>query len=296
MITRFAQVLKQPKPLTVLLAASSCFFLISLSGPIICGDPLAHHEQWIKLTKFSASFFAYALTMSWLGNNLFQGKKLFERSAMLACFGAIVDLIVIYGQALMSLHPHTDYHNTATLISRLAILPVTWLIIVTYAIVLKDKNTNPVLRSGLLWATSLVLIGCIPAILMLIPATATNTMSSHHPGIPFLGWSTIHGDLRIAHFVGVHALQVMPAVAWLATKCENHLTLQQQLRLVSNIGFLTLSLIILLTAQALLGESFFASNVLTLCAIALSSTILFILVKTMYFGFSPWVKPALFVD
>jgi hypothetical protein len=72
------------------------------------------------------------------------------------------------------------------------------------------------------------------------------------PGLPGTGWSTEHGDLRIPHFVGLHAVQALPLLALLLASLGVHPTARTRLVLVSSFSYAGLFAILL--AQALGGE------------------------------------------
>jgi hypothetical protein len=42
------------------------------------------------------------------------------------------------------------------------------------------------------------------------------------PGLPLVNWSTRYGDLRIAHFFGMHSLQILPLFGYYVAKNKNH--------------------------------------------------------------------------
>ncbi len=64
-------------------------------------------------------------------------------------------------------------------------------------------------------------------------------------GLPVLNWSTQHGDLRVAHFLGLHAMQILPLIAVMLLKTE------QQVIIASVVYFVLVSATMV---QAFLGR------------------------------------------
>ena len=90
------------------------------------------------------------------------------------------------------------------------------------------------------------------------------------PGLPLVGWSTEGGDLRVPHFVGLHAMQILPLVGWLLTRrtMRQRLSERGRLLLVWTTGLTYLGLVIILTWQALRGQSIIAPDATTWLALA----------------------------
>jgi hypothetical protein len=91
------------------------------------------------------------------------------------------------------------------------------------------------------------------------------------PGMPVTGWSTTGGDLRIPHFVGIHALQVLPLVALLLAAASRRVSrladagVRTRLVLVAGVAYAGLTTLV--TWQALRGQPLIHPDPLTLTAL-----------------------------
>lgn len=87
-------------------------------------------------------------------------------------------------------------------------------------------------------------------------------------GIPLLGWSTEHGDLRIPHFIGMHALQIIPlaliVIELLAHRVPTLRFVGVRVGLVWTAASVHLAVTALVTWQALRGQSIVQPDALSL--------------------------------
>jgi hypothetical protein len=90
-------------------------------------------------------------------------------------------------------------------------------------------------------------------------------------GLPILGWSTEGGDLRAGHFVGMHALQALPLLAFLLVLASRRFARlsdeQLRTRLVLTFAAVHAALTLLVIWQALRGQPLLSPDALTLSAL-----------------------------
>lgn len=90
------------------------------------------------------------------------------------------------------------------------------------------RQGDPLTAAGLRWGGALGLMLGSAATLAVTSALSSGAVDglghwvggerTDASGLPFFGWSTTGGDLRVPHFFATHLMQALPIVGWLADR------------------------------------------------------------------------------
>lgn len=269
----------------VLTALMGLFFIagIFLDSRYITGAP-----AWLKPSKFAISVVIYTFTLLWMMSFIQGRKRLVNILGWIVLTTFALEWFAIITQVFRGTTSHFNVQGSfnAALWSLMAISIMILFIttIVIAVLLLRQKFASPVFAWGLRLGLLITIIGLGEGYLMTSPtaqqmagwkAGEPVTIAGAHsvgvedggPGLPGLNWSTVGGDLRIGHFVGMHALQVLPFVAWFISR-RKKLSVRQQVQLVWTAGFGYLGLVALVTWQALRAQSIISPDSLTLSVFA----------------------------
>jgi hypothetical protein len=279
---KFNQLQTTHRPLfwsAVFTVAMGIFFLagIFLDARYITGAPI-----WMKPLKFAISTSVYSFTLLWM-LTLLQGHKTWVRIAgwittsMFALEFTALIVQVIRGT--------TSHFNSSSALNGaiystmgIAISLVFVAHIVTAVLFLRQRMTNPVLTWAVRFGLLICALGMAEATLMTAPTTAqmallqagqkvsiigahTVGLADGGAGLPVVGWSTLGGDLRIGHFVGMHALQVLPLLAFLLLRSSLPTFIQTRVIWIAAASYLGITALV--TGQALRGQPLLSPDALT---------------------------------
>ncbi|MEG9249818.1 hypothetical protein V6S67_17150 [Arthrobacter sp. Soc17.1.1.1] len=263
------------RPLLLLAALMALTGLVSLGGLVVDPREIVGAPAWAKPLKFSISFFLYALTLSWLIGQVRSKVRLAWWLGTLAAAAVLVEMVVIVGAVLADTTSHFNVTTplSAALWRVMAFsIVVLWLASLIVGVLLfRVRGADPARSTAVRAGVVIGLAGMALGFLMTAP-TATQLenwqgVSGAHTvgaadggaGLLLLGWSTVAGDLRVPHFVGMHALQLLPISAVLLELAARRVSALKdpsvRRGVVRVLAAFYTAVVALLTLQALAGQS-----------------------------------------
>jgi hypothetical protein len=242
-------------------------------------------NAWIKPAKFGLSSAVTCLSLAWIASYLRDWPRIRDWSGRVFAVSIAIEIVVIDLQAARGT---TSHFNMAGPIDRVAFITmgisiaILWLSMASMTYALMRQQVQPVswawaLRLGLLASV----VGAAGGGFMLrqtaeqkqnpeLKQFGSHTVGAPDggPGLPIANWSENHGDLRVAHFLGLHGVQIIPIIGLLLLR-RKRLSELQRTRLVWLASGTYVGCFALLAWQALRGQALLQPDQKTLMAASL---------------------------
>ncbi len=248
--------------------------VICLLGLIFDPTIVTNAPVWLKPLKFGISTFLFSLTVAYFIGQMQRLRGFASFLGKLIAAALVIEIVLIDMQAARHTTSHFNVADKfdgqvyAVMGISIAILyaGTALLFVLTCFSKFAGRGQALAIRLGLLIA----LFGMGTGVLMTLPTPqqlalaqksgALRRVGAHTVGapdggrsMPFTGWSADHGDLRIAHFLGLHAMQILLLGWWLTRRQWSH---RRQIRLILALAVSSTFAFAVVLLQALHGQPF----------------------------------------
>lgn len=213
----------------------------------------------IKPMKFALSIWIFSWTMALILNYVSDIRKV-KIYSWVAVISAGFEQIAITIQALRGELSHFNTSNMVgiivfSLMGVFILILTFWTIYITVVFARqKPSELKPAIRLS-------ILIGLIFFIIFSFFGGYISGLQGHTvggadggKGLWFLNWSTTYGDLRVAHFFGIHSLQIIPLFALFVNKNSSD---DQAIKFVKLFALVYVSFVMFTLYQGVVGMPFF---------------------------------------
>jgi hypothetical protein len=278
------------KPLTFVGLAMGVVLVIAAFGLVLDHQVITGAPAWLKPAKFAISIAIYSFTFLWLLTFVAGHRRLVRAVSWVTAGAFVVEMAIIAVAAGLGTTSHfnvsTPLHTAIWSVMAAAIVLAAVASLVVGVLLLRQRMPDAAFGWSLRFGVLVSFVGMGVAFFMTSP-TAQQLAAAHStgslpvagahsvgvpdggPGLPVLGWSTVGGDLRAPHFIGLHALQVLPLLGFLLARFgPAWLRPADRVALIWTAGLGYLGVVALTTWQALRAQSLVHPDGLTLAALA----------------------------
>jgi hypothetical protein len=273
-------------PLTAVGLLMIVVAVASLVGILVDSRVITGAPAWLKPFKFAVSTAVYSLTLAWVFTFLTDRPRVRRIVGWTTAVVFVVEVAIIDAQAWRGTTSHfnssTPLDLTLFAVMGGAIMVQTFVSIAVAAALWRQRFADRPLGWALRLGMTLTIAGALTGGLMTRPTAAQLAdaragrgmpIAGAHSvggvdgglGLPVTGWSREHGDVRVAHFVGLHAIQALALLAVGIRRWRRPETIRVRGVLAAAGSYAALFLLLLW--EALRGQSVVAPDAIALASI-----------------------------
>ena len=198
-----------------LVAAAVFLMLLQIDDTSVLGV-----NRWNKPAKFGLSVGLYLWTVAWFLPSLQVGRRAISAIGWTIAVLMFFENLLIFTQAIRGTRSHFNFDTGLDgaifgWMGLLVLLNTLMLVVLTALFVFRAADGPRAWIWSIRIGLFILLLGSAVGGFMIRNGGYSVGADDGGPGLPVVDWNVDAGDLRVAHLIGLHGIQVIPFVAFL---------------------------------------------------------------------------------